>query len=192
LRLLPKSFSASRNDTATPGNRSRQDERYAEAAQGYSAALERLARAYEANPDKRRDLLQEIHVAIWRSFARFDEKCSMRTWVYRVAHNTATSQITRKRATQPTLISIDDISAVAHDEDHERVLDRQRTLQRLMTLIHQLKPLDRQIVSLYLEDLDASAISDVTGISPGNVATKIHRIKKLLAERFQEGLPSAD
>jgi RNA polymerase sigma-70 factor (ECF subfamily) len=183
LRPIPRSASASSGKTAAPGEQSKQDERYAEAAQGYSPALERLARAYEANPDKRRDLLQEIHVAIWRSFARFDEKCSMRTWVYRVAHNTATSQITRKRATLPTLVGLDEISLA---------LDRQRMLERLVTLVHQLKPLDRQIVTLYLEDLDAGAISEVTGVSAGNVATKIHRIKKLLAERFQEGLHSAD
>jgi hypothetical protein len=31
-------------------------------------ALGRLARAYEADPDKGRDLLPEIHFALWRSF----------------------------------------------------------------------------------------------------------------------------
>lgn len=189
--MVPESRSA-RATAATAASRSKQDALYAEAADNYSAALERLARAYEADPDKRRDLLQEIHVAVWRSFARFDERCSVRTWVYRVAHNTATSQITRKRAAQPTLVGLDEVAMAADSDDHELVLDRQRTLQRLMTLIHQLKPLDRQIVTLYLEDLDAAAISEVTGISPGNVATKLHRIRKLLAERFQEGLPSVD
>ena len=34
--------------------------------------------------DKRRDLFQEIHFAIWRSFAGYDGRCSLRTWVYRV------------------------------------------------------------------------------------------------------------
>jgi RNA polymerase sigma-70 factor (ECF subfamily) len=43
------------------------------------------------NPEDRRDLLQEIHLALWRSFATFDDRCSLRTWVYRVAHNVATS-----------------------------------------------------------------------------------------------------
>jgi DNA-directed RNA polymerase specialized sigma24 family protein len=33
--------------------------------------------------------LQEIRIALWRSFANFDGRCSLRTWVYRVAHNTA-------------------------------------------------------------------------------------------------------
>ena len=47
----------------------------------FGQALERLATAYEADPEKRRDLVQEIHFAIWRSFAGFDGRCSLRTWL---------------------------------------------------------------------------------------------------------------
>jgi DNA-directed RNA polymerase specialized sigma24 family protein len=47
-----------------------------------------LVRGYEADPGRRQDLLQDIHIALWRSFAVFDERCSLRTWVYRVAHIT--------------------------------------------------------------------------------------------------------
>jgi RNA polymerase sigma-70 factor (ECF subfamily) len=54
-------------------------------------------------------------------------------------------------------------------------------------MIQTLKPADRQIVLLYLEDLDAATIGEVTGLSPGAVATKIHRIKNILARRFEHG-----
>jgi RNA polymerase sigma-70 factor (ECF subfamily) len=57
----------------------------------------------------------------------------------------------------------------------------------MMALIHQLDPLDRQVILLYLEGLDAASIGDITGISGGNVATKVHRVKKVLAQRFQGG-----
>ena len=40
---------------------------------------------------------------------------------------------------------------------------------------------------LYLEGVDTASIAEITGLSPGNVATKVHRIKKLLAQRFREG-----
>ena len=40
---------------------------------------------------------------------------------------------------------------------------------------------------LYLEGIDAASIGEVTGLSAGNVATKIHRIKSVLARRFHEG-----
>jgi N-acetylneuraminic acid mutarotase len=43
-----------------------------------------------------RDLLQEIHFQLWRSFAHFDHRCSLRTWVYRVAHNVADLPLARQ------------------------------------------------------------------------------------------------
>ena len=33
----------------------------------------------------------------------------------------------------------------------------------------------------------AASIGEIIGISPGNVATKIHRIKGILVRRFHEG-----
>ena len=56
-----------------------------------------------------------------------------------------------------------------------------------MALIQALGPPDRQVALLYLEDLDAAAIGEVTGLSPGAVAVRIHRLKALLARRFAEG-----
>ncbi|MGD0224817.1 MAG: hypothetical protein ABSF71_21015 [Terriglobia bacterium] len=47
---------------------SSQDDLYREAVASFGAALERLAGAYEADPEIRRDLLQDIHIALWRSF----------------------------------------------------------------------------------------------------------------------------
>jgi RNA polymerase sigma-70 factor (ECF subfamily) len=43
------------------------------------------------------------------------------------------------------------------------------------------------VILSYLEGLDANSISDITGISPGNVATKVHRIKNILARQFHSG-----
>jgi DNA-directed RNA polymerase specialized sigma24 family protein len=53
---------------------------YEQAASEFGSALQRLARAYEANAHRRQDLLQDIHIALWRSCATFDGRCSLRTW----------------------------------------------------------------------------------------------------------------
>src|SRR5260370_3350227 len=58
-----------------------QDDLYQEAADTYGSALDRLARAYEADPDTPRDLLQDIHLQLWRSFGHFDVRCCPRTLV---------------------------------------------------------------------------------------------------------------
>jgi len=158
---------------------------YEQTAANYGAALERLARAYESDADRRRDLLQEIYLALWRSFADFDGRCSLRTWVYRIAHNTATSLVLRRKGRAPMLVGLDELEVQADDDTHA-IVDERQTMTRLQRLIHRLQPIDRQIILLYLEDLDAASIGEITGISAGNVATKVHRIKAILKRRFHE------
>lgn len=162
-----------------------QDRLYRDAADQHGSALERLARAYEADPDKRRDLLQEIHFQLWRSFQRFDARCSVRTWVYRVAHNVAASHVIRERRTFLTLVSLEELERFP---DKSRVaMDDRMNLERLAALIQKLKPLDRQVIVSYLEDMDAAAIGEITGLAPANVAMRVHRIKNILARWFHEG-----
>ena len=170
-----------------PASRSErvQDERYAEAVGLYGPALVRLTRGYEANPDRRQDLLQDVHIALWRSFASFDDRCSLRTWIYRVAHITATKHIVAHRRTRlHEMYTLDDAPEPENHLDALLSVDRSSSLQRLLNLIEQLKPLDRQVILLYLEDLSAEAIGEVVGFSPENIATKVHRIKRLLATMF--------
>ena len=170
----------------------KQDDLYQEAAATYGAALGRLARGYERDAEQRRDLLQDIHLALWQSLDTFDGRCSLRTWTYRVAHNIAISKIVRRRGTRPALVGIDELDLRSESADRERQVDRTRAMERLMALIHDLKPLDRQVMLLYLEDLDAADIGEITGLSGANVATKVHRIKKVLAARFHQGACDGD
>ena len=65
-------------------------------------------------------------------------------------------------------------------------------MERLLALIQRLTPLDRQVILLYLEDMDAASIAEITGISSGNVATKIHRTKNILIRQFHQGEPHAE
>ena len=164
------------------------NELYHDAARVYGAAIGRLARAYEADADLRRDLLQEIHIALWRSFSTFDGRCSLRTWIYRVAHNVAASHVLRQRRTRPqALVGLEELENMPDRNHTVQAADRSHALDRLASMIQRLKPLDRHVILSYLEGLDAAAISEITGLSPGNVAVKIHRIKSLLACQFQQG-----
>jgi RNA polymerase sigma-70 factor (ECF subfamily) len=153
-----------------------QDELYQRIAQEYGAALARVAYAYEADPEVRRDLSQEIHLALWRSLAKFNGRCSLRTWIYRVAHNVATSHVVRQARGKSvgTFLTLEEAEAQAGIEDVEDSADRAQALGRLFTLIQQLDPLDRQVIMAYLEGLDAESIAEITGLTAANVWSKIH------------------
>ena len=167
-----------------------QDSLYQQAADTYGPALDRLARAYELDAEVRRDLLQEIHLQLWRSFASFDQRCSLRTWVYRVAHNVATGHVIRQSRIRNRLVGIEDIETLPAG-DHELAAGQSLALERLSQLIQRLKPLDRQIIVSYLEGMDAASIAEITGLSPANIAMKVHRIKNILKRWFAEGGPHA-
>ena len=164
-----------------------QDGLYKDAAEDYGPSLERLARAYEADPDRRRDLIQDIHLQLWRSFQRYDSRCSVRTWVYRVAHNVAASYVMRERKAFLNLVSLEELEMLSNNTGGQMAPDHQINLERLSALIQQLRPVDRQVIISYLEDMDAAAIGEITGLSPAAVAMRIHRIKSVLARRFHEG-----
>jgi len=164
------------------------DELYRNAIESFGGPLRRLVSAYELDRDRQRDLEQEIHLALWRSFRQYEARCSLRTWVYRVAHNTAASWVVRqKRLRRERLSSLDELTGVSDAGDHERRAAEQLTLDRLFGLIRRLKPPDRQVMLLYLEGIDAASIGEITGVSEPNVRTKVRRLKRILAERFHEG-----
>jgi RNA polymerase sigma-70 factor, ECF subfamily len=166
--------------------RARQDDLYREVAEKFSPSIERLVRAYEADPEKRRDLSQDIHFQLWRSFQQYDARCSLRTWIYRVAHHVAASYVIRERRAFSTLVSLERLETLPGTLDTLSTADRQLNLDRLSALIRMLKPLDRQVIVSYLEDLDAASIGEITGLSPANVAMGIHRIKNILAKQFHQ------
>ena len=172
---------------------SEQDRQYVRATQSLGAALERLARAYESDPDQQRDLLQDIHFAVWRSFAAFDGLCSEATWVYRVAHNVAASHAgKRKRLQGSGMVTLDELEHRPDpaQPDPEAETGERRALARLTALVRALALPDRQVVLLYLEGLEAAAIGEVCSLTPGAVAVKIHRLKAVLARQFHQARQS--
>jgi len=166
--------------------RSQQDARYIAAARAHGAMIERLARGYEADAELRRDLVQEIHAALWRSFAIFEGQCSEKSWVHRIAHNVGvTHMMAGKRRRKMPLVGLEQIEELPGEHDPEHSAGLRSLSDRLLATIHRLAPADRQVMLLYLEDLTAAEIGEVTGLSAPAVAVRIHRLKALLAEPYR-------
>ena len=159
-------------------------------AEGYAAPLTRLARAHEADAALQKDLLQEIHIAIWRSLPAFGGRCSLRTWVYRVAHNVAATHVLRRRRVARSLVSLDDLDIASEARGLEAEVGDAQVIVRLHALVQRLKPLDRQVFVLYLEGLTVDEIAEIAGLSHTNTGTKLHRIRALLAKQLRNGEPT--
>jgi RNA polymerase sigma-70 factor (ECF subfamily) len=163
------------------------DALYERIAGEFAAPLTRLVRAHEADASLQQDLLQEVHIAIWRSLPAFAGRCSLRTWVYRVAHNTAVSWVVRRqRGISKLLMDLDDVEIAADEPEVGAQVDEARMLARMRALVQKLKPLDRQIFVLYLEGLTVDEIAEIAGLTHTNTGTKLHRLRRLLAAQLSD------
>jgi len=162
-----------------------QDDWYSRVAAQWGPALQRVARSCEADPDRRRDVLQDMHVAIWKSHTLFDGRCSERTWIYRIATNVAANHVTRERRRNAPLVSLDLVDDLPVD-DTSNTTEKDLALRKLFDIIDRLGNPDRSVITLYLEGLDAASIGEITGMTAGAIATRISRIKSLLARLFKE------
>lgn len=161
-----------------------QEQQYLDAVRLHGAELARFVSGYERDEARRQELMQELQLALWQSLAGFRGQCSLRTWVYRVAHNVGASHVQRSvRQAERQGLTLEEAETLADGRADMAHTERRIDLGRVLALIHRLKPLDRELMLLYLEDLDAASIADITGLSARNVATKIHRIKALLARQ---------
>lgn len=152
----------------------------------YGAALQRLARGTEADEARQQDLVQEILVALWQALPSFEGRSSLRTWVYRVAHNVAASHVVkRQRDRLARAVPIEDEALVANAA---REAEGRDAVSRLASLVRALRPADAQVILLYLEGLEHAEIGEVTGLSEANVAVKVHRIKVVLKRAFEKGM----
>lgn len=110
----------------------------------------------------------------------------MQTWVYRVAHNVGASHVADSRRLASRLVDLDTVAEEVAAPTAKVQSDRQLSSTLLLELVRRLRPLDRQVILLYLEGEPATAIAEVTGLSAINVATKIHRIKQALRQQYVE------
>lgn len=157
---------------------------YAEAGRRFAPALARLARSVERDAEKARDLEQEMHCALWASLARFDGRCALKTWVYRVAHNVAADHVARA-VKGPQRVPLEAIDTLPAPANIEAATAEALVLAQVAELIRRLPPVDMQVIVLWLEGESAADIAEITGLSPGAVNVRVHRIKALLASHFQ-------
>ena len=142
----------------------------------------KICNSYCANRDKRDDLAQEIVYNLWKSYNSFKPAFKFSTWMYRIALNVAIS-FYRNENKSGSYTSLDE-KLIVYDEDTGLNTDKESNLKLLMQFINELKEIDRSVMLLYLDDKGYKEISEITGITESNVATKINRIKDKLRTNF--------
>lgn len=96
------------------------------------------------------DLFQQSLINMWNGFDGFQDKSSVKTWVYRVSLNTCISWDRKKKVkTEPLDMNMN----LFTDQDEDT-----KQINMLYKRINQLGPFDRAIVLLWLENMSYQEI----------------------------------
>lgn len=166
------------------------EHRFLELVNGNQNRILRVCRVYAWNAADQDDLYQEILFQIWRGLPTLKEHQFANTWLYRVAINTAMS-FARNRASRTSRVVHFELAELTQTvesrqttEDHsdDRIAD-------LYTAIYKLDPLEKALITLFLEDFTYSQMAEATGINANHVGVMLHRAKKKLSCLMVEEAP---
>jgi RNA polymerase sigma-70 factor (ECF subfamily) len=138
------------------------------------------------------DLAQESFLKAYRFLDRFDTSRPLKSWLFKIAHNTALDHLRKSQ--------LDTIALETREPDRLDPLDRvgdrhavdphasaeSRDLGRdLEGAFAALGPLYQELLELrFREGLSYQEIADVTGLPMGTVKVRIHRGRQALAEHL--------
>ena len=131
---------------------------------------------FSTNKDEIDDLFQEILIRLWNGFDSYEGRSDARTWIYRVALNTAINQDKKERRnidTAPLTVDIDPYEA--DDPSTQQI-------RELYDRISRLDLIDRSLILLWLEGVSYDEIGAIIGIKPNNVGVRLLRIKDKLVK----------
>lgn len=140
----------------------------------------KITTLYTDNRDDQKDLYQDIVYQLWKSFVSFRNEAKISTWMYRIALNTAITRL-KKRKRKPHEVGIDQV-ILEQTENYDPQFEER--LKLVYAQIHYLNDLEKGIMLLLLEGKQYDEISEITGLTATNVATRISRIKQKLKSQI--------
>lgn len=115
------------------------------------------------------ELVQETFIKVWRALPSFSFKSSYKTWIYRIAINTAYDHVRKKE------IIPNESAEQSLDNEYSRLENEELVAYAL----EQLSKEERALVTLrYFEELSYKEISDVMELNINNVKSKVIRAKE--------------
>ncbi len=153
--------------------------RFAQLFDEYSSPIFNYVLRMVGDAERAADITQDTFIKAYRKLDTVNEATSTRSWLYRIATNTAIDDMRRRRMVRPMG---DDAPTFANRPDHRPGPEAQvmaATLdERVQRALSTLRPNHRQCLLLSdLEDMSAHQIGEVMGLSYAAVRTLLCRAR---------------
>jgi RNA polymerase sigma-70 factor, ECF subfamily len=174
----------------------------------HHASLKRVARAYVSTDAVAEEVVQDTWLAVIAGIDRFQERASIKTWLFHILANKAKTRGKRERRIVPfaSLARAEDEPAVAPDrfqregdawpghwavpprpwEDPDRRLQALEARDRLRAAIGALPDTQQAVLTLRdVEGLEAEEVCELLDLSPGNQRVILHRARARVRDELE-------
>lgn len=159
------------------GERSR-EQLFKEVTTSCTGLVSRIALSCEADAALRRDLIQDILLAVWVALPSFRGESTLRTFVASIAQKRSISHVTRRaREPRPIELPVNLASAAAPPDE---IAMRNEVQRQLIESIQLLLIPQREAIVLSLEGFSYVEIGKILGISTNAAMLRCTRAKAAL------------
>ncbi|HKY63697.1 MAG TPA: sigma-70 family RNA polymerase sigma factor [bacterium] len=125
------------------------------------------------------DLVQEAFLKIWRGLPRFEGRCELKIWIYRIVRNVAVDGLRRQ---PPPSQAWEEEQGTDQEPEAPRLA--QNEIRRLLAGFD----MDQRdvIVLFYMEELSIQEISEVLNLPIGTVKSRLHRAREKLRQLMED------
>lgn len=145
----------------------------------HGAAVGRTLMSYERDADLRKDLVQDVFLAVLASVDRIAAAANPKAYLFRIAHNVAVDHVARE--TRRVWVELDREIPDSRGDPAQRAGAADER-ERLLAAVRRLALPYRQVVVLVLEGFEPAEIADVLGIRGGTVRVRLNRARAKLRE----------
>jgi RNA polymerase sigma-70 factor (ECF subfamily) len=178
--------------------RKKDEDAFAVLVERYHLPMVRLALTFVPNRSVAEEVVQDTWIGVIGGIGRFEERSSLKTWMFRILVNQARKTGVRERRT----VSVADVDGT--DPNHfaadgswsrppapwtDEVIDRlfaSAVSERLRIAMDKLPPTQCQVVTLRdVERLSPQEVCDVLGITEANQRVLLHRARSQLRRTIE-------
>jgi RNA polymerase sigma-70 factor, ECF subfamily len=215
VAAAPSALASERDGRLLAALRVGDEEAFAALVRRHHASLKRVARMYVSTDAVAEEVVQETWLAAIAGLERFEQRASLKTWLFHILANKAKTRGVRERRTVPfaSLASADAEPSVPPErfqgaggawpghwavpprawEDPERRLQSLEARERLRTAIGALPETQQAVLTLRdVEGLEADEVCELLDLSAGNQRVILHRararVRADLERYFEEEL----
>lgn len=150
---------------------------FLEQVNAHIGIIHKVINLYADDAGERSDLQQEVLYQAWRSYKNFRGEAKFSTWLYRLSLNTVLTHNRRKTKT----------TDLKHDREPTTDETYKDEAEQLWYEIKRLEEVDRALITLHLEGYGNGEVAEIMGVKANAVGVRLHRVKKHLQKRLQNG-----